>query len=236
MMRVLIVDDDLALIDVLSFTMRRAGYEVIPANDGLTALERWKAESPDLVILDLNLSGMDGLEVCRQIRAMSDIPIVILSVRDREEDIIAGLKSGADDYITKPFSPRQLVARAESVLRPYSYPSIPTELPELLKVGPVTFNPYKKVLQFGEQKKAYLTRLESRMVEILIRHCGDMVSYQELLEYVWGPKRGDLGALRELAYSLRRKVEEQLAIPLQIDQVNGEGYSLSPGENQVKGA
>jgi DNA-binding response OmpR family regulator len=174
---------------------------------------------------------MDGLEVCRQIRAKSDIPIVILSVRDREEDIIAGLKSGADDYIVKPFSPRQLVARAESVLRPDSYPSIPAES---LKVGPITFDPSRKELQFGEQKKAYLTRLESRLVEILIRHCGDTVSYQELMEYVWGPKRGDLSTLRELAYSLRRKVEEQLASPLQIDQVNGEGYSLSPRENQVR--
>jgi DNA-binding response OmpR family regulator len=230
-MRVLIVDDDLALTDVLSFTMRRAGYEVIPANDGKTAIERWEAESPDLIILDLNLPGMDGLEVCRQIRAKSDIPIVILSVRDREEDIIAGLKSGADDYIVKPFSPRQLVARAESVLRPDSYPSIPAES---LKVGPITFDPSRKELQFGEQKKAYLTRLESRLVEILIRHCGDTVSYQELMEYVWGPKRGDLSTLRELAYSLRRKVEEQLASPLQIDQVNGEGYSLSPRENQVR--
>ena len=232
-MRVLIVDDDLALTDVLSFTMRRAGYEVIPANDGLTALERWKTETLDLIILDLNLPGIDGLEVCRQIRAKSDIPIVILSVRDREEDIVAGLKSGADDYIVKPFSPRQLVARAESVLRPDSHPSIPAEL---LKVGPITFNPYRKELKFGEQKKAYLTRLESRLVEILIRHCGETVSYQELMEYVWGAKRGDLSALRELAYSLRRKVEEQLASPLQIDQVNGEGYSLSPRENRVRRA
>jgi DNA-binding response OmpR family regulator len=230
-MKVLIVDDDLALTDVLSFTMRRAGYEVIPANDGITALERWEAESPDLVILDLNLPGMDGLEVCRQMRAKSDIPIVILSVRDREEDIIAGLKSGADDYIVKPFSPRQLVARAESILRQDVRQTSPTEI---LKIGPITFSPSQKELHYGEQKRAYLTRLESRLVEILIRHCGETVSYQELIEYVWGPRRGDLSALRELAYSLRRKVEEQLASPLQIDQVNGEGYSLSPRENQVK--
>jgi DNA-binding response OmpR family regulator len=220
-MKVLIVDDDLALTDVLSFTMR----------DGITALERWEAESPDLVILDLNLPGMDGLEVCRQMRAKSDIPIVILSVRDREEDIIAGLKSGADDYIVKPFSPRQLVARAESILRQDVRQTSPTEI---LKIGPITFSPSQKELHYGEQKRAYLTRLESRLVEILIRHCGETVSYQELIEYVWGPKRGDLSALRELAYSLRRKVEEQLASPLQIDQVNGEGYSLSPRENQVK--
>jgi DNA-binding response OmpR family regulator len=229
-MKVLIVDDDLALTGVLSFTMRRAGYEVIPTNDGISALERWEAESPGLVILDLNLPGMDGLEVCRQIRAKSDIPIIILSVRDREEDMIAGLKSGADDYIVKPFSPRQLVSRAESILRQDVRQTSPNEI---LKIGPITFSPSQKELHYGEQKSAYLTRLESRLVEILIRHCGETVSYQDLIEYVWGPKRGDLSALRELAYSLRRKVEEQLESPLKIDQVNGEGYSLSPREDQV---
>jgi DNA-binding response OmpR family regulator len=232
-MKVLIVDDDLALTDVLSFTMRRAGYEVIPANDGFTALERWKAETPDLVILDLNLPCLDGLEVCRQIRAKSDIPIVILSVRDRDEDIVAGLKSGADDYIVKPFSPRQLVARVESVLRPDFQPGIPSGV---LEVGSITLNPSQKELKYGSQKTAYLTRLESRLAEILIQRCGETVSYRELIEYVWGPKRGDLSALRELAYSLRRKVEEHLASPMQIDQINGEGYSLSPRENQVKKA
>jgi DNA-binding response OmpR family regulator len=230
-MKVLIVDDDLALTDVLSFTMRRAGYEVIPANDGFTALERCEAEMPDLVILDLNLPCLDGLEVCRQIRAKSDIPIVILSVRDRDEDIVAGLKSGADDYIVKPFSPRQLVARVESVLRPDFQPGIPSGV---LEVGPITLNPSQKELKYGSQKTAYLTRLESRLAEILIQRCGEIVAYQDLIEYVWGPKRGDLSALRELAYSLRRKVEEHLASPMQIDQINGEGYSLSPRENQVK--
>ncbi len=226
-MKVLIVDDDLALTDILSFTMRRAGYDVIPANDGFTALQRWEAETPDLVILDLNLPYLDGLEVCRQIRAKSDVPIVILSVRDRDEDMAAGLKSGADDYIVKPFSPRQLVARVESVLRPDFQPRIPSGV---LEAGPITFNPSQKELKYGGQKTAYLTRLESRLVEILIRHWGETVSYQELIEYVWGPERGDLSALRELAYSLRRKVEEHLASPMQIDQINGEGYSSHPGK------
>ena len=150
-MKILIVDDDLALTDVLSFTMRRAGFEVIQANDGVTALERWDAESPDLVILDLNLPCLDGLEVCRQMRAKSDTPIIILSVRDREEDLVAGLKSGADDYVIKPFSPRQLVARVESVLRPDFQPRLPSEL---LKVGRITLNPAQKELQYGGQNTA----------------------------------------------------------------------------------
>jgi DNA-binding response OmpR family regulator len=224
-MKVLIVDDDLALTDVLSFTMRRAGYEVVPANDGLTAIERWETEAPDLVILDLNLPNLDGLEVCRRIRAKSEIPIVILSIRDRDEDVMASLQSGADDYIVKPFSPKQLIARLESVLRPDLQPRIPSES---LKVGSITFNPSQKELRYAGQKTVYLTRLESRLVEILMRHCGETVPYRELIEYVWGPEHGDPSLLRELAYSLRRKVEEQLASPFQIDQVIGEGYSLSP--------
>lgn len=227
-MKVLIVDDDLALTDILSFTMRRAGYEVVPANDGVTALERWEAEAPDLVILDLNLPNLDGLEVCRRIRAKSEIPIVILSIRDRDEDVMASLKSGADDYIVKPFSPKQLIVRLESVLRPDLQPKIPFES---LKVGPITFNPAQKALQYAGQKTVYLTRLESRLVEILMRHCGETVSYQDLIEHVWGPEHGDLSQLRELAYSLRRKVEEYLPSPMQIDQVIGEGYSLSPKGN-----
>jgi DNA-binding response OmpR family regulator len=230
-MKILIVDDDLALTDVLSFTMRRAGFEVIQANDGVTALERWDAELPDLVILDLNLPCLDGLEVCRKMRAKADTPIIILSVRDREEDVVAGLKSGADDYVIKPFSPRQLVARVESVLRPDCEPSIPFEL---LKVGRVTLNPALKELQYGGQKTAYLTRLESRLIEILLRHSGQMVSFQELIEFVWGPYHGDLSALRELAYSVRRKIEEYLASPVQIYLVDGEGYVLSPSENQAE--
>lgn len=230
-MKVLIVDDDLALTDVLSFTMRRAGYEVIQANDGETALERMLTDAPDLVILDLNLPCMDGLEVCRQIRTRSGIPIIILSVRDREEDLVAGLKSGADDYIIKPFSPRRLVARVESVLRPDIQPRTSAEL---VSVGRITLNPAQKELQFDGQKTAYLTRLESRLIEILLLHCGQTVSFQELIEYVWGLEHGDLSALRELTYSLRRKIEEYLVCPFQINLVDGEGYILSPSENQTE--
>ena len=103
-MKALVVDDDLALADVVSFTLRKAGYEVIVAYDGLVALDRWRTDLPDLIILDLNLPKLDGMSVCRQIRAQDDTPIIILSVRGEEDDIVTGLKVGADDYIVKPFS------------------------------------------------------------------------------------------------------------------------------------
>ncbi len=116
-MKALVVDDDFALSDVLSFTMRRAGFQVITAHDGKEALDLWQSESPDLIILDLNLPKLDGFSVCKWIRTRSDVPIIILSVRSDEEDVVDGLKLGADDYLVKPFSPRELVARADAVFK-----------------------------------------------------------------------------------------------------------------------
>ena len=116
-MKALIVDDDLVLADVLSFTLRRAGFQVFAVHDGQAALEAWRNEAPDLIILDLNLPKLDGLEVCRRIREQDDVPIIILSVRGDDDDVVRGLELGADDYVPKPFSPRQLVARAQAVLR-----------------------------------------------------------------------------------------------------------------------
>ena len=116
-MKILIVDDDLAIADVVSFTMRRAGHGVILAHDGVMALNRFKSEEPDLIILDLNLPKLDGKAVCKKIREIAETPIVILSVQGEEDEIVACLNLGADDYIVKPFSPRQLVARVEAVLR-----------------------------------------------------------------------------------------------------------------------
>ncbi|MBN2503309.1 MAG: response regulator, partial [Anaerolineales bacterium] len=110
-MKVLVVDDDRVLADVLVFTLRREGFEVIQALDGQVALQRWEADQPDLILLDVNMPKVDGFTVCRQIREQSDVPIILLTVKNEEEDIVGGLDIGADDYITKPFSPRQLVAR-----------------------------------------------------------------------------------------------------------------------------
>ena len=116
-MKVLLVEDDLALSDVVSFTLRRAGYEVTVAYDGLAALEAFEATAPDLLLLDLNLPRLDGLGVCRRVRAVSEAPIIILSVRGEDEAVVRGLEMGADDYMVKPFSPTQLVARIRAVTR-----------------------------------------------------------------------------------------------------------------------
>ena len=122
--KILVVDDDRSLLDILTFTFRREGYEVIPAETGENALRFWRIQHPDLIILDLNLPGIDGLSVCRQVRQKSFTPIIMLSVRSSEEDIINGLDSGADDYMTKPFSTVQLAARARGLLRRQAHATV----------------------------------------------------------------------------------------------------------------
>ena len=116
-MKALVVDDDRVLADVLAFTLRREGFDVIQAYDGSAALQRWSEAQPDLIVLDVNLPKIDGFTVCRRIREQTDTPILLLTVRGEEDDIVRGLDLGADDYIVKPFSPRQLVARAKAIMR-----------------------------------------------------------------------------------------------------------------------
>ena len=222
-MQVLIVDDDLALADVLSFTMRRAGYEVCLAHDGLAALERWKTASPDLILLDLNLPRLDGLSVCKQIRTVDDTPIIMLTVRGEDEDVVTGLESGADDYVVKPFSPRQVVARVEAVLRranrgPVS--SVPIE------AGDLTLDLTRHQLLCGEEVLVQLTRLECRLLEALMHNPGQVVLADQLIDYVWGSAGADRSMLKQLVYRLRQKIEADPSNPLMLTTVSGIGYAF----------
>jgi DNA-binding response OmpR family regulator len=224
-MKTLIVDDDLDLADVLSFTLRRAGFEVIVAHDGQLALERWREEDPDLIVLDLNLPRLDGLSVCQQIRAEADTPIIILSVRDEEDDIVKGLALGADDYVVKPFSPRQLVARVEALLR---RAGIPTVFPASLAAGDLTLDLSHHELRRGEEVLSALTPLECRLMEILIRNQNQVLPADMLIDQVWGPAGGDRVMLKQLVRRLRLKVEPDPSAPTLIQTVNGVGYELTP--------
>ena len=222
-MKVLIVDDDLALADVLSFTMRRAGFEVTAAHDGQDALDQWEAENPDLIILDLNLPKLDGLKVCQRIRSQSNTPIIILSVRGEEDDVVNGLEIGADDYIVKPFSPRQLVARAEAVLRrstttPVAHGPI--------SVGDLTLDPSRGEVQRDNQFLAKLTRLECRLLEILMINQGQVLPTDSLIDSVWGPSAGDRVMLKQLVYRLRKKIEQNPSDPIYLRTISGVGYSF----------
>jgi DNA-binding response OmpR family regulator len=227
-MKALVVDDDLALADVVSFTLRRAGFEVITAHDGQAALDRWQAENPDIIILDLNMPKLDGLQVCQRVRAQDDTPIIILSVRGDEDDIVRGLQIGADDYIVKPFSPRQLVARTEAVMRRASDRQQST--PGSLKVGNLTLDPNRGEAHTGNDEPIRLTRLECKLLESLMINRGQVLTFEMLIDDVWGPDGGDRSMLKQLVYRLRRKIENDPSEPVYIVTVTGIGYTC--GENK----
>lgn len=221
-MKALIVDDDLVLADVLSFTLRRAGFLVITAHDGQAALDTWQAESPDLIVLDLNLPKIDGLTVCQRIREKTSTPIIILSVRGEDDDVVQALKLGADDYITKPFSPRQLVARAEAVLRRSGV--TPTTGP--LVVGDLTLDLARRELYRSGQLLAQLTGLECRLLEVLMLNSGHVLPADTLITQVWGPAGGDRTMLKQLVHRVRVKIEPDPSSPVYLETVPGVGYAL----------
>lgn len=230
-MKVLIVDDDLALADIISFTMRRAGFEVSQAYDGQMALEHWQSDEPDLILLDLNLPRLSGFKVCQKIRSKSDVPIIILSVRDDEEDIISGLKYGADDYILKPFSPRQVIARVEAVLRRVHQAKAQ---PDVLAAGGITLCPARSELLQSDQVVAHLTRLECRLMEILLRNYGQVVPADLLIDSIWGSGGGDRIMLKQLAYRLRQKIRALPSAQIFLETIPGVGYQMSTTKEHIE--
>jgi len=230
-MKVLVIEDDLALADVLAFTLRRAGFETLMAHDGLEGLERWQAESPDLIILDLNLPKMDGMAICRRISADGGTPIVILSVRSDDDDVVMGLKLGADDYVVKPFSPRQLVARIEAVLRRATGQTI---TPGPIEADDFTLDPLSHKLWRNSELAASLTPLETRLLEMLIRNSGQVIPADSLIDYVWGPASGDRVMLKQLVYRLRRKIDTESSIHSHLETITGVGYSFVPKAQKLE--
>jgi len=231
-MKALVVDDDRVLADVLAFTLRREGFEVIQAYDGEAALERWAEEQPDLIVLDVNMPRLDGFAVCRRIRAQADTPIILLTVRGEEDDIVHGLKLGADDYITKPFSPRQLVARAYAVLRR----ARKTAVPAIRQAGDLTLDPSRRELRIRGGEPVPLTPLESRLLDYLMLNAGHVLTAEAIITHVWGAEGGDRDMLRQLVHRLRGKIslahgpeagEPGLPDLVSIETVPGLGYGLT---------
>lgn len=221
-MKVLVVDDDRVLADLLAFTLRREGFEVILAFDGAAAVQKWRTESPDVILLDVNLPKIDGFAVCRRIRAVEDTPIIMLTVRDEEEDIVQGLDLGADDYIQKPFSPRQLVARIFAVLRRAGKTMTPT----VPKVGNITLDSSRRLLQLGSGTAISLTPLENRLMSQFMIHAGQILSTESIIDHVWGAEGADRDMVRQLVRRLRRKLEPDPANPIYIETVAGHGYGM----------
>jgi DNA-binding response OmpR family regulator len=214
-MKALIVDDDRVLADVVAFTLRREGFEVTKVYDGEAALQRWTVEQPDLIVLDVNLPKLDGFAVCQRIRQQADTPILLLTVRDEEDDIVRGLELGADDYITKPFSPRQLVARAQAILRRAGKKTAPA----IRQVGRLTLDPSRREIRMGADTPSIsLTPLESQLLDYLMLNAGHVLTTEAIIEHVWGPEGGDRDMLRQLIHRLRGKIAR--AIPgKEADQI-----------------
>lgn len=230
-MKALVVDDDRVLADVVAFTLRREGFQVFKAFDGQAALQSWAEEQPDLIVLDVNLPKLDGFAVCRRIREEADTPILLLTVRDEEDDIVHGLELGADDYITKPFSPRQLVARAQAVLRRAG--KSPT--PAISQVGDLTLDSSRRELRLGQKGPVPLTPLEDRLLNYLMLNVGHVLTAEAIIEHVWGPEGGDRDMLRQLIHRLRHKIAQAYGTgpdeadhtpPVYIETVPGMGYGL----------
>ena len=221
-MKVLIVDDDLVLADVVAFALRREGFDVIQAFDGPSALASWAEEKPDLLILDVNLPKMDGFTVVQRIRREADTPIIMLTVRSENGDVVRGLELGADDYITKPFSPGQLVARARAVLRRMGTPSSPAPR----RVGSMELAPSRRELMLGRHNTVALTPLEGRLLDCLMVNVGQILTYDVIIDNVWGPRGGDRDMLRQLVRRLRSKIETDSLETAYIKTVPGLGYGL----------
>jgi DNA-binding response OmpR family regulator len=224
-MKILVVDDDLELVGLIGYALRQAGYLVVEAADGLAALDCFAREEPALVILDLNLPKLDGWEVCRRIRAVSDTPIMMLSVRSGEGDQVRGLDLGADDYLTKPFSPRALLARVRALLRRRGGVK-----PAPLVAGDFALDLELQSLVVAGRGAVRLTRLELRLFQMLLANAGRNLAAERLLSHVWGSRGGgDRQLLKQLVHRLRQKIESDAAAPRYLRTVPGIGYTLDVG-------
>lgn len=222
---VLVVDDDPTVLDVVERYLSRAGHTVLVAADGRQALEVVAARSPDLVVLDLMLPGLDGLEVCRQLRETTPVPVIVLSARGAETDRIVGLEVGADDYLAKPFSPRELVLRVQAVLRRSAPPMHPTAV--LLRAGEVEVDRAARVARRSGRVLS-LTVREFDLLVHLLENPLRVFTRQELLRDVWGWDFGDASTVTVHVRRLREKVEVDPSSPALVTTVRGVGYRLDP--------
>lgn len=221
-MKILSADDDRDLLALIAFTLSQAGYLVVKAHDGPSAIRLFDAEAPDLVILDINMPGASGFQVCEAVRAKSRVPVMMLTVRGEEEDLVKALELGADDYLAKPFSPRTLLARVKALLR---RAGMENNAP--FAAGRVQLDVEEHTVQIGTKEPVRVTKLELRLLQMLVANAGHTVSSDRLLMQVWGHKgAGDRQLLKQLVHRLRQKIEVDPAQPQMLQTVPGAGYKL----------
>lgn len=232
--RILIVDDEPQIRRIVSVALAGCGYAVTEAASGEEALEKARGDMPDLVLLDMNLPGIDGLETCRALRQNSDVRIIILSVRGAERDKVHMLDLGADDYVTKPFSMEELLARIRAAMRRRSVPQ--NALPQVLALDGLSIDFEGRCIRAGEQE-VHLTPKEFELLRYLVMNEGQVVPHRRLLQAVWGPDYGDeVEYLRVFINQLRRKIEADPASPRYILTEPWVGYKfVAPAKAGAEG-
>ena len=221
-MKMLVADDDRDLRELIGFTLTQAGYLVVKSGDGAGALRTFEAKSPDLVVLDINMPGASGFQVCEAIRKRSRVPVIMLTVRGEEEDLVRALELGADDYLTKPFSPRTLLARVKALLRRAGM-----ENAAPLAAGRITLDLEEHTVRIAAAEPVRLTKLELRLLQMLLANAGHTVSSDRLLIQVWGHRNsGDRQLLKQLVHRLRQKIEADPGAPQLLQTASGAGYKL----------
>ena len=227
--KVLVVDDEKPISDIIKFNLEKEGYEVVVAYDGEEALQKVESESPDLIVLDLMLPKIDGLEVAKQVRAKRSTPIIMVTAKDSELDKVLGLELGADDYVTKPFSNRELVARVKATLRRQDATVSPANDVRTadIKVGDLTIHPDAyTVTKRGENIN--LTHREFELLHYLAQHIGQVINREHLLQTVWGYDYfGDVRTVDVTVRRLREKIEDNPSHPQWLITRRGVGYYLA---------
>ena len=223
-MNILIVDDDVELAGLLKFALESAGYAVVTAFDGEQALRRLQQATPDLVILDVNLPVRNGFEVLAELRRHSQVPVMMLTVRDAEEDEVHGLDLGADDYLRKPFRPRALLARVRSLLRRGTEPDEEVTPP----YGPLRLDPERSEARIGDGAPFRLSPLELRLLRLLLGRRGRPVDADEVIGIVWAERdAADRESLKQVVHRLRRKLANAGGAVAWIEYVPNVGYALN---------
>jgi len=223
--RILVVEDEESFSDPLSYLLRREGFDVAVAGDGPAALEEYDRSGADLVLLDLMLPGLPGTEVCRQLRTRGNVPVIMLTAKDSEVDKVVGLELGADDYVTKPYSSRELVARIRAVLRRGAEP-VETSQSTTIQAGPVRMDVDRHVVTV-EGRTVPFPLKEFELLELLLRNSGRVLTRTQLIDRIWGPDYvGDTKTLDVHVKRLRGKIEPDPANPRYLITVRGLGYKF----------
>ncbi|WP_010531299.1 response regulator YycF [Lentibacillus jeotgali] len=231
--KILVVDDEQPIADILKFNLEKEGYDVILAYDGDEAIRQANEEMPDLILLDIMLPGRDGNEVCREIRKTQSMPIIMLTAKDAEIDKVLGLELGADDYVTKPFSNREVIARVKAnIRRQQQIPDDAVQTTKNIEIGRLVIHPDAyAVTRDGVQLE--LTHREFELLHYLARHIGQVMTREHLLETVWGYDYfGDVRTVDVTIRRLREKIEENPSNPMWIVTRRGVGYYLRNPEQE----